>query len=516
VSTTHAGPASAPPRFRLADRATGLLLHPTSLPGPHGCGDLGPAAREFVHFLAAAGVRWWQMLPIGPTPPDGAPYSSTSAFAGNPLLVSLEQLAADGLLTPQDLASAALPSHDRADYRAALAVRLPRLRVAFRCFVADGGLRSTGFGAFLATEGAWVMPWALYEALRRRHGGRPWPTWRSHRARRALSSLRQDVEFALFVQYAFHTQWAALRSYAAARGVGLLGDIPIFVAHDSCDVWSNPHLFDLHPDGRPRTVSGVPPDLFSRTGQLWGHPQYRWDVHAASGFAWWVARFRRMRALFDAVRIDHFLGFNRVWAVPGGAKTARRGRWVTTPGRALFARLRRVLGPLEVVAEDLGILTPAAAALRDACGFPGMRILQFAFGGDDPGSRYHQPHTYPRACVVYPGTHDNDTAVGWFQSLRAQRRNTPRGVRTAYDRVRAYLGTDGRAIHRDLVRLALASPANLAVIPVQDVLGLDNRARMNRPATTRGNWVWRMRPGALTPAHARWLRELNEVYDRRR
>jgi len=507
---------SAPAPFRLAHRAAGLLLHPTSLPGPHGCGDLGPAAREFVQFLAAAGVRWWQMLPVGPTPPNGAPYSSSSAFAGNPLLVSLEALADDGLLARREPASAALPSRDRADYAAARALRLPRLRAAGRRFIGDGGLRSAGFGAFLATEGAWVMPWALYEALRRHHGGRPWPTWRSRRVTPPAAALRAEVEFALFVQYAFHRQWTALRSYAAARGVGLLGDIPIFVSHDSCDVWGHPHLFDLYPDGRPRTVSGVPPDLFSRTGQLWGHPQYRWDVHAASGFAWWVARFRRMQTLFDAVRIDHFLGFNRVWAVPGGARTAQRGRWVTTPGRALFAALRRTLGPLEVIAEDLGVLTPEAAALRDACGFPGMRILQFAFGADDPGSRYHQPHTYPHECVVYPGTHDNDTAVGWFQRVRTRRRPAPRGARSEYDRVRAYLGTDGRAIHRDLVRLALASPANLAVVPVQDVLGLDNRARMNRPATTRGNWVWRMRPGALTPAHARWLRELNEVYDRQR
>jgi 4-alpha-glucanotransferase len=323
------------------------------------------------------------------------------------------------------------------------------------------------------------------------------------------------LDFERFVQFEFERQWSNLRRHASRRGVGLIGDIPIFVAHDSADVWAHPELFQLEADGRAKFVSGTPPDMFSRTGQLWGHPQYRWARHRASGFAWWLGRLRRMFALFDAVRLDHFFGFYRVWSVPGRARTAQHGHWIRTPGRELFQAVQRTLGRLEIFAEDLGVETPGALALRDRFGFPGMRLLQFAFG---PGPRqYHAPHNYPRQCVVYPGTHDSDTTVGWFGLLkRAARKSRRAGESSDYERVLRYLGTDGREIHWDLIRLAMLSVANVAIIPAQDLLGLDNEARMNIPATAPGNWEWRLRAGAPTAGIARRWRELAVAGDRLR
>ncbi|HPM22568.1 MAG TPA: 4-alpha-glucanotransferase [Phycisphaerae bacterium] len=507
----------------LSDRAAGVLLHPTSLPGRHGCGDLGPAAYEFVDFLAAAGVRWWQMLPVGPPGLANSPYAALSAFAGNAMLISLERLVTDGLLDAADSVPARGLPPDRVAYSVVTRYKHARLRKAFDRFVQRGGLKRRAFTQFCAAQSAWLDDHALYTALRQAHGNAAWPEWprdvrlRERAAlRQARDTLRAAIDCERFVQFEFDRQWSALKKYANTHGVGLIGDIPIFVAHDSSDVWSQRALFDLDAAGRPRTISGVPPDYFSRTGQLWRHPHYAWRRHQATGFAWWIARFRRMQALFDAVRIDHFLGFNRVWAVPGRAQTARRGKWVKTPGRELFTALRRALGRLEIIAEDLGLVTPEAAALRDRCGFPGMRLLHFGFGPGN-GPRYIQPHTFPRNCVVYPGTHDNETTVGWFAHLRqAAHKRRPAGTLSDYDRVLRYLGTDGRAIHWDMIRLALSSPANTAIIPAQDLLGLGNEARMNTPATTTGNWQWRLRPGRLTPTLATRLREMTEAYDRER
>jgi 4-alpha-glucanotransferase len=508
-------------RFFLADRAAGLLLHPTSLPGPHGCGDLGPEAYRFVDFLAAARQRWWQMLPIGPVGPGNSPYSSQSAFAGSSLLISLERLVDDGLLDRSAVVPLRGARDDRVAYAAVTRFKLARLRAAFIRFAERGGLTSAAYRHYCTLQAAWLDDHALYTALRRSQSNRGWADWppglrrrSGGEVRRAAERLHAACDFERFVQYQFDRQWTALRRHAHRAGVALLGDIPIFVAHDSSDVWAHPELFDLDASGRPRTVSGVPPDSFSRTGQLWSHPHYRWNRHKASGFAWWVARFRRAFELFDAVRIDHFLGFHRVWAVPGRAKTAQRGKWVKTPGAELFQTLRRRLGRLEIIAEDLGLVTPEAAALRERFGFPGMRLLHFAFG-NDAGDRYNQPHTYPYNCVVYPGTHDNDTTVGWFEKLhRADRQRRHGGGLTPYRRVLRYLGTAGREIQWDIIRLAFSSPANTAIIPVQDVLGLDSKARMNVPATMRGNWQWRMLRGRLTPALARRLRDLAEAYGR--
>jgi len=512
--------------FSLKQRAAGVLVHPLSLPGPHGCGDLGRPARELVDFLASAKQRWWQMLPIGPPGRGNSPYSAHSAFAGNPLLVSLELLANEGLLERRELAPAPEFSANRGVYPAVWRYRMERLRWAFERFSA-AATDQCAFRQFCRSQRHWLEDYALYAALRHLQGGRAWLDWmeevrlrRSRGVVKARAELAREIAFEKFVQFKFAQQWAALRAYARQRGVGLLGDMPIFVALDSADVWAHRELFCLDSAGRPLVVSGVPPDYFNRNGQLWGHPHYRWPRHAATGFAWWVARFRQAFAFFDAVRVDHFLGFHRLWEVPAQAATARHGRWTRTPGRALLRAVTGALGPVQIIAEDLGAVTPQALALRDEFGFPGMRVLQFAFGDDGPGSRYHQPHSYPRNCAVYPGTHDNETAVGWFTNLRAaakkkaRRQSGRRVADTPYERVLRYTGTSGGDINWDLIRIASMSVADLAIVPVQDLLGLGNEARVNFPGRRKGNWEWRLQPGALTDKLAERLRQMTETYGR--
>lgn len=521
MSQRRRGHSPATPQFTLRERAAGVLLHPTSLPAHHGVGDLGPAAREFVSFLAHAGQRWWQMLPLNPTPADGCPYSALSAFAGNPLLISLDDLGQEGLLRNRDLKPVRGLRADRVQYPAAMRFKHARLRRAFDAFVQAGGENGRDYGAFCEQQDHWLSDAAMFFALHDAYEGLSWLEWprgvrlRQERAmKRARNDLQNEIRYHKFVQFTFHKQWQTLRAHAHDTGVGLIGDIPIFVGHDSADVWAHRELFDLRRDGRPRTVSGVPPDLFSRTGQRWGHPHYDWKKHQRTRFAWWLARFRLTYQLVDAVRIDHFLGFNRVWAIPGHASTAQRGKWVNTPGRALFKKLTDELGQLEIIAEDLGLLVPAAAQLRDDFGFPGMRLLQFAFG--DEGGRYHQPHNHPRHCVVYPGTHDNDTVVGWLDALQklARRRKQRAADPSVLEQVLRYAGGHRRTFHWDLIRLAYSSPAQLAIIPMQDPLGLDNRARMNAPATTRGNWQWRLTSRQLTPRLASQLQALAKTFER--
>jgi len=517
-----------------------VLLHPTSLPGPHGSGDAGREARRFIDRLAAAGQTWWQMLPVGPIGPGNSPYSSPSALAGNPLLIDLSELVRDDLLAPDDLAPPPGLSADRVRYAEVIPFRERCLRRAFDVFRSRPRRLKSQLELFCETQRTWLDDWALFAALRRtlrRAAGirgrgprseRPsggsdavpaWTDWPAELRTRRPAALRQaqrelaeEFQFERFCQFLFDRQWQALRTYANQRGIGLIGDIPIFVAHDSCDVWRHPELFRLDRRGRPTVVSGCPPDYFSRTGQLWGHPHYRWERHAAEGFTWWIERFRLALRRFDAVRIDHFLGFYRAWEVPAGARTAAHGRYTLTPGRELLTAVRRALGGIQIIAEDLGNVTPQALALRDEFGIPGMRVLQFAFG---EGARYDQPHNHVRNAVVYTGTHDNDTTLGWFRSLsRPPHNRRGRDGLSTRQRVLRYLGTDGRQIHRDLIRLAYLSPANLAIVPLQDVLGLDTRGRMNVPATAEGNWEWRLRPGAFTAVHVRWLRELAETYER--
>lgn len=510
--------AAPPPRVRptprLDERLSGVLLHPTSLPGPHGIGDLGPEADRFVWFLAQANQRWWQMLPIGPVDTVG-PYNSYSAFGGSPSLLSLERLRDDGLLGDADVRPMKGGRADRLAYGRAKAFRRPRLRKAFAAFGALPKRRRAAFEAFREAHRDWLEDLTLFAAVRAAEGGRPWWDWarplrlrHATALRKARRELAGEMDYHAFLQYAFDRQWRALRARCAEHGVGLIGDIPIFVARDSCDVWAHRDLFDLDRDGKPIEVSGAAPDAFNRDGQRWGHPLYRWRRHKATGYAWWIERFRHTLDQFDAVRIDHFLGFARYWAIPAGSATARRGRWRRGPGAGFFDALHAAIKDPAIIAEDLGILTPQAEALRDRHGYPGMRVLQFAFGDEDG---YHAPHNTPKRSVVYPGTHDNDTIQGWF-SRRS--RGGPRISDEDRRRALAYVGGSARTIHWDMIRAAMACPSDLTVFQAQDILGLGTEARMNVPGTITGNWVWRLTPGQLNNRLAKRLGALTRLTGR--
>ncbi|MBI4386109.1 MAG: 4-alpha-glucanotransferase [Elusimicrobia bacterium] len=498
-------------RPSLSNRAGGILLHPTSLPGPHGIGDLGSSARRFAELLAAAGQSWWQMLPIHPPAAAHSPYAAFSVFAGSPLLISLDRLAEEGWLEPADLVPPKGLPRDRVNYPQAQRFKEARLEKAFGTFEKNASsIDRERLEAFAAANVFWLPDYALFCALKEAHQGAPWVEWEGAlrlRQPEALAQARRKLDvrlrFHIFVQHQFSRQWSELRDHCRKFGLGLLGDVPIYAAHDSAEVWAKPQLFSLDGDGRLTMMAGVPPDYFSKTGQLWGNPLYRWDVHRQGGYEWWVYRLRVTFDRFDAVRLDHFIGFQRYWEIPAGSRTAQGGRWVDGPGADLFDRARDVLGSLEIAAEDLGAATPEVFALRDRCGFPGLRVLQFAFGGDSC-TNDHLPHRYPRRCVVYTGTHDNETTAAWFRRLPPKERRW----------VSRYAGTDGREIHWDMIRLAWMSPADVAIAPAQDLLGLGSGARMNLPGTVRGNWRWRLTDAALTAPIARRLRALTEIYGR--
>jgi 4-alpha-glucanotransferase len=486
-------------------RASGILLHPTSLPGEYGIGDLGSTAFEFIDFLADAGQTYWQVLPLGPTGWGDSPYASYSAFGGNTLLISPDKLLEGGFLTgkPQTVGAA-----DRVDYGAVYQSKTEMLRAAFeRWDGADG----EDFLAFARENEWWLDDYALYRSIKLSRGQKPWFEWEAalkFREEPALEEAREKLREAIlaekFYQFLFFRQWAALRAYAGEREVRIVGDIPIFVALDSADVWRHQKQFKLNDDGSPKVVSGVPPDYFSKTGQLWGNPIYDWDAMRADGFAWWVERVRQTMRMVDIVRIDHFRGFEAAWEVPGGDATAERGEWVAAPGRELFRAIREALGDLPFWVEDLGFMTPEAHQLRDDLGYPGMRILQFAFGGDARNEAL--PHNYIRNSIVYTGTHDNDTVLGWWKS---QAEDSAERVYCA-----KYLATDGAGIHWDFIRSAWGSVADTAIAPLQDVLGLDNGARMNLPASNDGNWQWRFQDGDLTDEISARLKELTGIYGR--
>jgi 4-alpha-glucanotransferase len=489
----------------LDNRTAGVLLHLTSLPGPHGSGDLGVDARAFVEWAARARLAWWQMLPVGPAGFGNSPYSALSAFAGNPMLLSLEALVAGGLLDP-------VPAEPvgRIDWARTRARRERALRAAFARFRARPRRMRARFEAFAAAERAWLDDWTLYAALKAAHGDGSWVDWPEDvRARRrpALLAARrrfaEDLAYHGFCQWLFHEQWQALRTHAHLCGVALLGDVPIFVAHDSADVWAHPELFRLDARGRPTHIAGVPPDYFSATGQRWGNPLYRWPRHRATGYRWWTDRLRATLARFDVVRIDHFIGFQRYWEIPASEPTAVKGRWQPGPGAHFFRALRRKLGPLPLVAEDLGAITPEVKALRDQFELPGIRLLQFAFG-TDPSAPDFAPHAYPRRCVAYTGTHDNDTTCGWYASV-------PEAERAG---ARSYLGVDGTEINWDMIRAVQMSVAGQAIVPMQDFLGLGTEARMNLPGTLAGNWEWRMSPGAASTALAARVAAMVQTYGR--
>ena len=451
------------------------------------------------------------MLPLGPTGAGDSPYGTLSAFAGNPLLVSPERLREEGLLTAGELGEAALPSRARIDHGAAYELKPRLLRRAFERLESGAApaLREEVAAWSAAPEqGGWLAEWTLFAALREREGLRAWSAWPEAVRRRepgALEEARQTLErelrFHAFVQHAFDRQWTRLRATAHAHGIDLFGDVPLYLATDSADLWSRRELFEIDDDGRPLKVAGVPPDYFSADGQLWGNPLFRWERVAADGFGWWIERLRANLRRFDLVRLDHFRGFAAFWELPAAAPTAREGRWVDGPGRALFAAVRAALGELPLVAEDLGVITDDVVALRDELGLPGMRVLQFGFG---EGASIHLPHQFTGRVVAYTGTHDNDTTRGWFAGLEPATRR----------RVLDYLGVTAREVPRALVRAVYASTAELAVAPMQDLLELGSAARTNRPGIPSGNWSWRMRAGAFSDPLAARLRRLAEVTGR--
>lgn len=494
----------------LFSRSAGILLHPTSLPSKGGIGDLGPAALEFVDFLKASKISLWQVLPLNPVGYGNSPYSATSAFAFNPLLISLERLAEHGWLTAKE---AELPiGKGRVNFDDVAKTKLPLLRKAARNFLKkppDEFGEHARFEQFTKENSWWLEDFALFNVLREKSGFKSWNDWPKELAARhpeaiARSRAEHEQEFAVerVLQFAFFEQWKALREYCKAAGVRIIGDVAIFVNYDSADVWTNPDLFYLDENLDPTVVSGVPPDAFSDTGQRWGNPLYRWDVLKQRGYQWWIARMRMALQAFDYVRLDHFRGFDQYWEIPAAEPTAINGKWVDGPRDDLFHALRGALGELPFIAEDLGTITPPVERLRLNAGMPGMKILQFGFG--DRGAHIYLPHKYEERCVCYTGTHDNDTTLGWWNSLDEKEREP----------VRAFAGEAKDGMHWALVRAAYTSPACFAIVPLQDVLGLDSSARMNTPSEADGNWGWRYEAGALKAELAKKLATLAEVCDR--
>ena len=489
-------------------RRAGVLLHPTSLPGPHGVGSLGDQARSFLDWLARAGVTLWQVLPLVPPGAGNAPYATTSAFSGNPWLLNLQELAAEGLLDAVDLADPGLPTA-AVDYGAVYRFKGVRLRRATARLLASRGSLRDALAEYRERE-TWAEEAALFTALKGAHQQRSWVEWPAplrDREPEALSAaqteLGSEIDHQIALQFLFDRQWQRLRAYGRDRGIQVVGDIPIYVDHDSVDVWGNRGQFRLDPDGRPLAVAGVPPDYFSDTGQLWGNPLYRWDEMARDGYTWWVARLTRLLAQVDIIRIDHFRAFADYWEVPSGAPDARGGTWVRGPGKGFFDAMRSALGALPLIAEDLGMIDDAVRDLRDEVGLPGMCVLQFAFAND--ARNLFLPHNHAHNSVAYTGTHDNDTTRGWYASV-------PEHIR---DQVRRYYAVSGSDIAWDLIRSAMASVAHTAVVPIQDILELGTDGRMNTPGVADGNWTWRMQPGATADWRADRLRSLIELYDRR-
>ena len=493
-------------------RSSGILLHPTSFPSRFGIGDLGSEAYRFVDFLAQSAQQLWQILPVGPTGYGNSPYLSYSAMAGNPLLISPERLKDEGLLTDEDFANLPAFPVEKVDFEQVVKTKMPLLKLAYENFQPKATpVLQKEFAGFCESMAYWLDDYALFMALRDTHEGTSWHTWEREIAQRQPEALEQwrqrlsaEISFFKYTQFEFFRQWSELKRYANMRGIQIIGDIPIYVAHDSADVWAHPKIFCLHEEtGEPALMAGVPPDYFSATGQLWGNPVYNWEQLQQQDFKWWVQRFQAMLEYIDIIRIDHFRGFQAYWAVPRGETTAINGEWIEAPGEALFQTLNQNLGKPPVLAEDLGTITPEVEALRDQFEFPGMKILQFAFGSgpDNP----YLPFIYSRNCVVYTGTHDNDTTLGWFNQLPEYEKEA----------VLRYLGcTSSEGIHWDLIRLALASVGNQVIIPLQDILGLGTDSRMNVPSKAEGNWQWRYQADALTDELRDRLKTLTETYGR--
>ncbi|MBL7163779.1 MAG: 4-alpha-glucanotransferase [Anaerolineales bacterium] len=508
------------------ERASGILLHPSSLPGAYGIGDVGPKAHEWIDFLAAAGSSLWQVLPLGPTGYGDSPYQCFSAFAGNPYIISPDALLTEGLLTLDDIRDRPSFPVERVDYGAVIPFKVKLLKRAFDRFRSGSHPNvNEEFKAFREAEAHWLDDFALFMTIKEAHGGGSWVDWPAPLRSRETIALKSfgdahadDIERYAFWQYLFFWQWANLREHANKKGVQIIGDIPIFVAHDSADVWSHPELFYLDDEGQPTVVAGVPPDYFSPTGQRWGNPLYRWHLHAKDGYAWWLDRLSAVFSLVDIVRLDHFRGFAGYWEIPAEQETAENGQWVPGPGADFFKAIEKALGnppdeksgathlssqgTLPIIAEDLGEITPDVIELRDRFKLPGMKILVFAFDSD--AENEFLPHNFTPNSVVYTGTHDNDTTCGWYERADEKIR----------DYARRYLARDGRDMAWDLIRAAWSSVAVFALAPLQDFLNLGNEARMNYPSKPSGNWIWRMSPRDLTDSLRARLKETNILYGR--
>ena len=492
-------------------RSSGILLHPTSFPSRFGIGDLGSEAYQFIDFLAKSYQQYWQVLPLGPTGYGNSPYASYSAMAGNPMLISPERLRDAGLLADEDFAIPDFPL-DKVDFDQVAPIKIQLLKKACENFKTKAtALVQQEFSGFCESKAFWLDDYALFMALKDSLNGTSWHTWKPELAQRQADAINQvreelldEIYYHKYTQFEFFRQWSELKQYANMRGIQIIGDIPIYVAHDSADVWANPDIFYLDQNtGVASLMAGVPPDYFSATGQLWGNPVYKWEKLQQLDFGWWVQRFQAMLDYVDIIRIDHFRGFQAYWAVQQGETTAMNGRWIEAPGYALFQTLNDKLGKLPVLAEDLGVITQEVEELRDKFEFPGMKILQFGFGSD-PGNPY-LPFNYQRNCVVYTGTHDNDTTLGWFNQLSEHEKQS----------VLTYLGcTSSEGINWDLIRLALSSIANQAIIPLQDVLGLGTEARMNVPGYAEGNWDWRYQADAVTEELGDRLKTVTTAYGR--
>jgi 4-alpha-glucanotransferase len=491
-------------------RSSGVLLHPTSLPGAHGSGDFGSGAYHFVDWLVTAGQQLWQILPLCPAGMGNSPYMGYSAFAGDPMLIGLDELVAKGWIDSAELSHSPKFSSHHVDYGAMGDFRMKHLRKAARTFFCDArDPDRQAYESFVNREAKWLDDFALFMALLKKFGNKEWSAWSADVAQRkpaalkaARTELESDVNFWMFTQWCFYRQWSALKKYANDRGVQIVGDIPIFIAFQSADVWAHPDLFFLDKNRKPTVVAGVPPDYFSETGQRWGNPLYRWNVMERNNFSWWIDRIQATLTVVDIVRIDHFRGFCAYWEIPASEATAVHGRWVDGPKEKLFEAIQQKLGRLPIIAEDLGVITPDVVALREKFNFPGMKVLQFAFAGDTKNP--FLPHNYDHNSVVYTGTHDNDTTLGWYTSATERERVF----------VRKYSGSDGSNIHWDLIRLASRSVANMSVCPFQDIIGLGTEGRMNYPGTPTGNWEWRFTWDQVRPEHARELSEITALYGR--
>lgn len=484
------------------DRACGTLVHPTSFPSDFGIGDLGPAAYAFIRFLEGTHQSVWQILPLGPTGYGNSPYASYSAFAGNTYLISPDILVGKGLLTKTETDPHRMRTGIKADYDTAYAIKDALFDLASKRFYAGMSAETkAAFETFQAENAYWLPDYAEFMAGLLANGKQPWNLWDKKTLGR--KKLQPEIDKQLFLQFEFFSQWSALKRYANERGVKVVGDIPIFVDHNSADVWSHPEYFEVDAKGNRVKVAGVPPDYFSATGQLWGNPLYKWKVLEKDGYSWWIERFKQMFRMFDLIRVDHFRGFDAYWEVDAKARTAEHGRWVKGPGMKLFETIHAQLGEIPVIAEDLGVITPSVVALRDRFGFPGMKILQFSFS--DNQANAFLPHNYATAnCVVYSGTHDNDTTKGWYQSAPDIEKH----------RAREYTRSDGGTIHWELIRLGMMSVADQAIFPLQDFMGLGTEHRMNFPGTTDNNWLWRYTPEMLASVNAEHIRHLVALSNR--